>query len=312
MTGAAGIALVVLVVGVPLLAFTLWPLRRHGARRLLPVPVDAREQLLEQKRQVLRALRELQFEHEAGHVSDDDYAELAGRYEAEAARVLTELDQLPPVAPRVAPRVAAAPIPAAAAGWRHPLVMAAGALALMVFGVALGAGISRHTSPDPTAGLPMPGSRPLARIDASPTGPESTTAGGPPQGQPRALSPEMLQGMLHAARTSLAEGRYDEAMAAYTAVLKRQPANVDALAHRALTMWIGGGDVDQALAGVREALAHEPDYAPALFYEGFMLYKGKRDTAGAIRAWERFLKVVPTGEDHERVKRLIAEAKTKK
>ncbi len=310
MTGAAGIALVVLVVGVPLVAFTLWPLRRHGARRLLPVPVDAREQLLEQKRQVLRALRELQFEHEAGHVSDDDYAELAARYEAEAARVLTELDQLPPIAPRVGPRAAAPPV-AAAGGWRHPLVIAAGALALVVFGVALGAGIGRHTSPDPTAGLPMPGSRPLASLDTPPGGPESRAAG-TAQGSPRPVNPEMLQGMLQAARTSLAEGRYDEAMAAYTAVLKRQPANVDALAHRALTMWIGGGDVDQALAGVREALAREPDYAPALFYEGFMLYKGKRDTPGAIRSWERFLKVVPAGEDHERVKRLIAEAKTKK
>jgi cytochrome c-type biogenesis protein CcmH/NrfG len=122
----------------------------------------------------------------------------------------------------------------------------------------------------------------------------------------------MVRGMLQAARTSLAEGRYDEAMAAYTAVLKRQPANVDALAHRALTLWIGGGDVDQALAGVREALSRDPEYPPALFYEGFMLYKGKRDAAGAVRSWERFLKVVPSGEEHERVKRLIAEAKTKK
>jgi tetratricopeptide (TPR) repeat protein len=308
-TGTAGIVLVVLLVGVPLLAFTLWPLRRHGARRLLPVPVDAREQLLEQKGQVLRALRELQFEHEAGHVSDDDYAELAARYEAEAARVLTELDQLRPAAPRVA--APAAPVVAAAGGWRHPLVMAAGALALVIFGVTLGAGISRHTAPDPTAGLPMPGSRPLANIEPAPGASESP-APGTPQGQPRPVSPEMLQGMLQAARTSLAEGRYDEAMAAYTAVLKRQPANVDALAHRALTLWIGGGDVDQALAGVRDALSRDPEYPPALFYEGFILYKGKRDAAGAIRSWERFLKVVPSGEEHERVKRLIAEAKTKK
>jgi cytochrome c-type biogenesis protein CcmH/NrfG len=308
-TGTAGIVIVVLVVGVPLLAFTLWPLRRHGARRLLPVPVDAREQLLEQKRQVLRALRELQFEHEAGHVSDDDYAELAARYEAEAARVLTDLDQLRPVAPRTA--APAPPVASAAGGWRHPLVMAAGALALVIFGVTLGAGISRHTSPDPTAGLPMPGSRPLANIDPAPAASESPAAG-TPQGQPRPVSPEMLRGMLQAARTSLAEGRYDEAMAAYTAVLKRQPTNVDALAHRALTLWVGGGDVDQALAGVRDALSRDPEYPPALFYEGFMLYKGKRDAAGAIRSWERFLKVVPSGEEHERVKRLIAEAKTKK
>jgi tetratricopeptide (TPR) repeat protein len=289
---------VVVLVGVPLAAFTLWPLRRHGGRRLLPVPVDAREQLLEQKRQALRALRELRFEHEAGHVSDDDYAELTARYEAEAARVLTELDQLGPAAPGVV----AGPAPRVARGWRHPVVMTAGALALLAFGVALGAGISRHTSPDPTAGLPMPGSRPLATLEPAP---------GASPGQPGAVSPEILQGMLRAARNSLVEGRYGEAIAAYQAVLKREPRNVDAMTHLGLIVAIGG-HADAALEAFDRALAIDPDYGPALLYRGQVLYERKQDAAGAIRSWERFLKVVPAGEDHERVKQLIAEAKTKK
>ncbi len=288
----------VLLVGVPLAVFTLWPLRRHGGGRLLPVPVDAREQLLEQKRQALRALRELQFEHEAGHVSADDYAELTTRYEAEAARVLTELDHLGPAALRAG----AAPAPRAVRGWRHPLVVAAGALALVAFGVALGAGISRHTSPDPTAGLPMTGSRPLATLEPAP---------GVAPGAPGSLSPEMLQGMLGAARNSMAEGRYGEAIAAYQAVLKRQPRNVDAMTHLGLIVAIGGHP-DAALEAFDRALAIDADYGPALLYRGQVLYETKRDAAGAIRSWERFLKVVPVGEDHERVTRLIAEAKTKK
>jgi tetratricopeptide (TPR) repeat protein len=289
---------VVVLVGVPLAAFTLWPLRRHAGRRLLPVPVDAREQLLEQKRQALRALRELRFEHEAGHVSDDDYAELTARYEAEAARVLTELDQLGPAAPGVV----AGPAPRVARGWRHPVVMTAGALALLAFGVALGAGISRHTSPDPTAGLPMPGSRPLATLEPAP---------GASPGQPGAVSPEILQGMLRAARNSLVEGRYGEAIAAYQAVLKREPRNVDAMTHLGLIVAIGG-HADAALEAFDRALAIDPDYGPALLYRGQVLYERKQDAAGAIRSWERFLKVVPAGEDHERVKQLIAEARTKK
>ncbi|HSF06371.1 MAG TPA: tetratricopeptide repeat protein [Methylomirabilota bacterium] len=288
----------VLLVGVPLAVFTLWPLRRHSGRRLLAVPVDAREQLLEQKRQALRALRELQFEHETGHVSDDDYAELTMRYEAEAARVLTELDQLGPAAPSAVAR----PAPTAARGWRHPVVLTAGALALLAFGVALGAGISRHTSPDPTAGVPMTGSRPLATLEPTP---------GASAGQPGAVSPEMLQGMLRAARNSLVEGRYGEAIAAYQAVLKREPRNVDAMTHLGLIVAIGG-HADAALEAFDRALAIDPDYGPALLYRGQVLYERKQDAAGAIRSWERFLKVVPAGEDHERVKQLIAEAKTKK
>ena len=90
----------------------------------MPLPLDAREELLEQKRQALWALRELQFEHEAGHVSDDDYAELAARYEAEAARVLTELDRIGPAVWSVG----TAAMPSAARGWRHPLVVTSGAV----------------------------------------------------------------------------------------------------------------------------------------------------------------------------------------
>ena len=45
---------------------------------------------------MLRALRELDFEHEAGHLAADDHAELRARYEAEAAEILTELDRLGP------------------------------------------------------------------------------------------------------------------------------------------------------------------------------------------------------------------------
>jgi tetratricopeptide (TPR) repeat protein len=304
MSGTAGVIAAVLLFGVPLVGFALWPLwgQAGRARTFLPVSPDPREPFLEQKRQVLGALRELDFEHESGHVSDEDYAELRTRYESEAARVLTELDRFgapaarPPAAPRATTR----------SGWRHPFALGAGAVALVVFGVALGGGIARYSAPDPTAGLPMPGSRPLASLEppAPGTAPGTTST-------PRTLTPEMLRGMLQAARTSLFEGRYGEAIAAYQAVLKRDPKNVDALTHLALVAALAGHG-DEALTTFDKALAIDPDYAPALLYKGQVLYDIKRDREGAIRTWERFLKVVPTGEDHERVKRLIAEARTKR
>jgi tetratricopeptide (TPR) repeat protein len=269
------------------------------------VPADAREPLLEQKRQVLGALRELAFEHEAGHVSADDYRELRARYEAEAAQVLTELDRLGAVPPAAE---AAAPASARRSrGWRHPLALTAGGVALVVFGVAIGVGIVRYTEPDPTAGIPMPGSRPLARIEPVPPRPVGSAAGG----AARPVSPEMLRGMLDAARTSLFAGRYSEAIAAYQAVLKRDPKNVDALTHLGLIVALGGHG-DTALETLDRALAINPDYPPALLYRGEILLSAKRDHDGAIRAWERFLRVVPAGEEHERVKRLIAETRARK
>lgn len=296
------ILVVAVVVGVPALAFALWPLLRPrgGGRAFLALPPDAREQLLEEKRSVLHALREVEFEHEAGHVSAADYGELRARYEAEAAAILTALDRLGPEPEAVAPT--GAPRESRRSGWRHPVAIGATAVTLVAFGVALGAGLVQHTAPDPSAGLPMAGSRPLApEPGAGPTPPSTGDA-------PRALPPEMLQGMLGAARESLFAGRYSEAIAAYQAVLKRDPRNVDATTHLGLLVAIGG-HADTALETFERALAIDPTYPPALLYRGQVLYEAKRDVPGAIASWEKFLAVSPPGEDRERVTRMIAEAK---
>ena len=97
-------------------------------------------------------------------------------------------------------------------------------------------------------------------------------------------------------------------LAAYQAVLKRDPKNVDAITHLGLIVAIGG-HVDTALESLDRALAIDPKYAPALFYRGQILYEAKHDVPGALSAWEKFLAVAPPGEDRERVAKLIAEAK---
>ncbi len=323
-----GVALVALVLGVPALVFTLWPvLRRDGrGRTFLPLPPDARQQLLERKRQVLRALRELEFEHEAGHVSDDDLAELRTRYEAEAAAILTELDRLGPRLEPVDRRPPRAAVPAEGrrSAWRHPAAVGAGAALLVLFGIALGAGIERYTRPDPMAGVPAPGSRPLATLAPAPGGPgapEAPAEGrgrpGPAAGAPaavgaaRPLPPELLDGMLQAARSSLFAGRYGEAIAAYQAVLKRDPKNVDAMTHLGLIVALGG-HTEAALEAFDKALALDPDYPPALLYRGQVLYEARHDVPGAIASWERFVKVTPPGEDRARVQRMIEEARAKR
>ena len=299
------VALAVVVIAVPALAFTLWPLWGRSAAVLLPLPPDPREQLLEQKRQALRSLRELAFEHEAGHISDDDYADLCARYEGEAATVLAELDRLGPAAP--APRAEPTAAVERRAAWRHPAALGAAAVALLVFGVVLGAGIVRYTTPEPPGATAMPGSRPLASLEA---GPPPGGPGGGPGGAPRTVTPEMLRGMLQAARSSLFEGRYGEAIAAYQAVLKRDPKNVDAMTHLGLIVAIGG-HADSALEAFDKALGLDPSYPPALLYRGQVLFEAKGDKAGAVRSWEKFLAVAPPGEDRDRVAKMIAEARAK-
>jgi tetratricopeptide (TPR) repeat protein len=306
-TSTLAVTLAVVLIGLPAIAFVVWPLvRRSGGGTLLPLPVDAREQLAEDRRAALRTLRELEFEHAAGHVSDADYADLRARYEAETATILAELDRLgaAPAAPTVGPTAAPAMV-ARRSGWRHPVAVAVAAVALVVFGVGLGVGIVRYTEPDPNAGAPMPGSRPLAGLEA----PGAANA---PRGP---VTPEMLQGMLQAARASLFARRYNEAIAAYQAVLKRDPDNVDATTHMGLIAVIaaqgehGPEMVDRALALFDKALASDPNYLPALLYRGQVLYEVRKDVPGAIKSWEKFVAVAPPGEDRDRVAKMLADAR---
>ena len=310
-----GVVLGVVLIGVPALLWTLWPLlQRHEARRaFLPLPPDAREQLGEQKRRVLRTLRELEFEHDAGHISDDDHADLRARYEAEAASILGELDRLGTARPTEPPPRQEPATARQSMGWRHPLAIGTSAVALLGFGVAIGVGVMRYAEPDRQSG-PLPGSRPLATLEApGPMGAGPSPMGPPPGGgggAPRQVTPEMLRGMLQAARSSLFEGRYGEAIAAYQAVLKRDPRNVDAMTHLGLVVAIGG-HADTALESFDKALAIDPDYPPALLYRGQVLYEVKGDAPSAIESWEKFVAVAPPGEERDRVTKMIAEARAK-
>src|SRR5205823_1178124 len=80
----------------------------------------------------------------------------------------------------------------------------------------------------------------------------------------------------------------------------------DALTHMGLIAGMaargehGPEMVDRALGLFDRALALAPDYPPALLYRGQLLYEAKKDAAGAIRSWERFVTVVPAGEDRTR------------
>jgi hypothetical protein len=47
----------------------------------------------EQKRAILRALKDLEFERGVGKISEEDYAELSARYRAEAKRLMQILDE---------------------------------------------------------------------------------------------------------------------------------------------------------------------------------------------------------------------------
>jgi len=55
--------------------------------------LGARSAEEEQKRAVLRALKDLEYERSVGKISDDDYRDYAARYRADAKRLIQSLDE---------------------------------------------------------------------------------------------------------------------------------------------------------------------------------------------------------------------------
>lgn len=299
-------------IGLPALALVLWPLLRGGSGGTAgpsATPPDRRLELAEEKASTYRALNELTFDHESGSLSDDDFQALRDRYEGRAADLLTKLDALGGVP---APPAVERATPAPRAWTRSPAAITVGGMALLALGIALGVGVSRYSAPDPTAVPPVGGMPGPALTDPGPLlpGAPGTGAAGAGAAALRPIPPEIMARMLQAARESLNAGRYPEAIAAYQAVLKRDETNVDAMTHLALIVAMGG-HADAALETFDKALKIDPKYTPALMYKGQVLYEVKQDYAGAIKAWERFVTLMPPGEDRRRVAVLIEEARTK-
>ena len=295
-------ALLTLALAVPALVFAAWPsfVRRGDRPSADPTLSDEERAGLENEKIIaLRALRELELDRAAGHVNEEDYRDLQARYEGDAVAVLRQLDALGPVKSR--PRTASAPPPGVATPWtRQPVALGAMGAGLLVFGVVLGLLVSRYSAPAP----PEPGM--VAAQPGMPPGMGPGSAGG---GPPRPISKEMLEGMLKAAHASLDAGRYQEAIAAYTAVLRREPRNVDAITHLGVILALAGHNAD-ALEAFDRALAIDPNYAHAL-WDKAGVQEVQQDHAGAIATLERFVRVAPAGPDRDRAQERLREAKAR-
>jgi hypothetical protein len=98
--GRFGVATVFLVGAAVALTWVVW-VAFQAARALVTEPEAQelakatgrrRKELEREKTALLKALKELEFDHEMGKVSDADYQEIGGNYRARAVRVMRQLD----------------------------------------------------------------------------------------------------------------------------------------------------------------------------------------------------------------------------
>ena len=106
-----------------------------------------------------------------------------------------------------------------------------------------------------------------------------------------------------------ANHQFKEAAQYYSKALLADPKNVHNRTQLASSLYYDG-DVDGALAQLDQALKYDPKDINSLFNIGVIRWKGKKDAAGAIAAWQELLKAHPDLDRRPIVEKLITEAKS--
>jgi tetratricopeptide (TPR) repeat protein len=225
---------------------------------------------------LLRSLRDLERELEAGDIDERDYAALRDDYTARAAVTLRAIEQN-------ASR--SVQFPANGAGdctdleaemptRRSPrlvVFVTAGILALAVgAGVLVALSAGERVADQPLTGATLP------------------TA--PPDDLTRA-------------RQLFSERRYLDALKLYDKVLANDTDNVEALTYRGWLLFQASAEefTDRALQSLDRAVLVDPRFPDAHFFRGFVLAHGKNDPAAAVPEYRAFLATNPPAEFRRRV-----------
>jgi cytochrome c-type biogenesis protein CcmH/NrfG len=101
--------------------------------------------------------------------------------------------------------------------------------------------------------------------------------------------------------------QFKQASLYYGKSVQADPKNVGVRTMLAISLY-PTGDVDGAIAQLNQALSYDPKDANALFDLGMMKMQGKKDSKGALGAWQQLLKSNPQlGADRRaEVQKLIA------
>jgi cytochrome c-type biogenesis protein CcmH/NrfG len=102
--------------------------------------------------------------------------------------------------------------------------------------------------------------------------------------------------------------QFKEAAGYYDKALHADPKNVPIRTQLASCLYYGG-DVDGAITQLQQALQYDPKDANSLFNLGMIKLQGKKDTKGALAAWQLLLSSNPqlSAERKAMVQKLIAD-----
>jgi cytochrome c-type biogenesis protein CcmH len=255
-----------------------------------------RARLLREQARHYTELQELEFDYQAGRLSEADYQELRPRYEGLASHVLRELDsspseemsEAPP--PHSAKRQAQDAEPALTGkglsrrGW---IFAATGGL-LLVFGVTLGVFLGKSLRPR--------GSEQDSITGDFLTGTVSQGTGN--------LKGQGLQTLLAQGRAAFKRRDLPQAINAFKQVLAIDSTSPEAHTYMGLIL-TQAGHADGALLSFDQALTADPDFPLALWGKGMVLYRDKGDLSGARQNLEKLVSLLPPGTERDEIQRTI-------
>jgi tetratricopeptide (TPR) repeat protein len=113
--------------------------------------------------------------------------------------------------------------------------------------------------------------------------------------------PKNLKALVELGNLYFDAEQFDSAILYYSKALEIDPKNADVRTDMGI-MYRRKGDPDRALAEFKKAAQDDPKHANSRYNAGVVLLHDKADIKGAIKAWEEYLKVEPTGPRAENIR----------
>lgn len=258
---------------------------RNRTTEINPEDPSERAQILQERERLYTELKELEFDFQAGKLSEVDYQMLKLDVESKAAAVLQQLEALPLAEP--APKKAPDRKPQKSHPVRNKAAfrtwqLVAGAAFLLIFGLTLGVMLTNSL-------------RPRGSAEDSITGDFLTGTGA-----------SQTSRLLQEGKSAFEKQDWPKAIESFKKVLAADPNQPEAHTYMGFIL-VQAGHADGALMAFDKALAITPDLAMALWGKGMTLYQSKQDSGAAKPIFQKLLQIMPAGEERSEVEKVLAE-----